>query len=131
GGAVASAAGAPAEAVDPAPDAVELRHEFRGAVQSIHVEQDTESVVTYQFTDAAGRPIGAPASSACRRFMISKAYPGATGVRVTHAPGRAPRVYEVFDRAHFPTVDLTTAVSPSDERPLPIHIRRTIGRTGP
>lgn len=119
-----ASAGPAAEAPGPAPDAVELRHEFRGAVQSIHVEQDTESVVTYQFIDAAGRPLGAPASSACRRFMISKAYPEATGVRIGHAPGRAPRVYEVFDRAHFPTVDLTTAVSPSDERPLPLHIRR-------
>lgn len=116
--------GAPAGAGGAATDLVELHHQFRGAVQSIHIEQDTESPVTYQFVDGAGAPVGEPAASSCRRFMISKAYPEAAGVRVTHAAGRAPRVYEVFDRAHFPTVDLATAVAATDERPLPLHTRR-------
>lgn len=98
-----------------------LTHRFRGAVQSIHVEQDRESPVHYQFFDAADAPIGERAMSACTRFMISKAYPTAVGVRVHHVRGIVPRVYEVYDRAHFPTVDVATALSPSDERPFPIH----------
>jgi pyruvate formate lyase activating enzyme len=105
-------------------DAVETLHDFRGAIQSIHVEQDRESTIRFQFVDAGGRPIGVQMTSACRRFMISKAYPEATGVRVTHARGTVPRIYEVFDRAHFPTVDLATAVAETDQRPLPILKRR-------
>jgi len=105
-------------------ETVELRHDFRGGVQAIHIEQDRESTVHYQFIDATGAAVGLPASSSCTRFMISKAYAGATGVRVSHAPDVVPRVFEVFDRAHFPTVDLATAVSTSDERPLPLLMPR-------
>jgi pyruvate formate lyase activating enzyme len=102
---------------------VELRHHFRGAVQSIHVEQDRESPVSFQFFDAEDRLIGEPAASSCTRFMISRAYPAAIGVVVHHVPGLVPRVYEVYDRAHYPTVDLASAVAPSDERPFPFHTR--------
>jgi pyruvate formate lyase activating enzyme len=96
-----------------------LRHRFRGAVQSIHIEQALESPVHYQFIDEHGQPVGERATSSCKRFMISKAYPTAVGVDVMHVPGIVPRVYEVFDRAHFPTVDLATARAETDRRPLP------------
>jgi pyruvate formate lyase activating enzyme len=102
---------------------VELRHRFRGAVQSIHVEQDRESPIYFQFVDHDDQPVGERSTSSCTRFMISKAYPTAAGVVVHHAAGLVPRVYEVYDRAHFPTVDVATAVSPSDEHPFPVHAR--------
>jgi pyruvate formate lyase activating enzyme len=98
-------------------------HDFRGAVQAIHVEQDHESTVHYQFVDASGSPIGERATSTCTRFMIAKAYPEATGVRMMHAPGLVPRLYEVYDRAHFPTVNLATAIAASDATPLPAHVK--------
>ena len=110
----------PGERVDTRDGAtVLLRHRFRGAVQSIHIEQDSESPVYYQFVDHQGRPVGERASSSCKRFMISKAYATAVGVDVLHVPGAVPRIYEVFDRAHFPTVDLGTARAETDQRPLP------------
>jgi len=114
---------APGAARDPerAAATTELVHRFRGAVQAIHIEQDRESPVAFQFIDAEDQPVGEPASSSCTRFMISKAYPAATGVRIHHVAAVAPRIYEVYDRAHFPTVDVATAMSPSEERPLPIH----------
>jgi pyruvate formate lyase activating enzyme len=105
-------------------DRVDLVHHFRGAVQSIHVEQDHESPIEYQFVDASGQGLGTPSQSTCTRFMISKAFPSATAVRIIHAAGQVPRLYEVFDRAHFPTVDLATAVADNDRQPLPLLRKR-------
>lgn len=97
----------------------ELTHEFRGAVQSIHIQQDDESSVYFQFVDAGGNPIGARARSSCRRFLVSKASADAAGVRIQFRPGRVPRILEVYDRAHFPTVDVTTGIAVSDDTPRP------------
>lgn len=79
-------------------------HHFRGPIQSCHIEQDYEEKVYFQFEDAGGKKLGAPAMSACLRFMISSGYEEAVKVRIFHTEGKAPKVFEVYDRAHFPVL---------------------------
>ena len=79
-------------------------HHFRGPIQSCHVEKSNEEPVYYQFEDKDGNLLGAPDASACMRFMISSGFPQAVAVRIFHNLGKVPRVYEVYDRAHFPVL---------------------------
>jgi pyruvate formate lyase activating enzyme len=102
----------------------EVVHPFRGAISAVHVEQAAESPIGYEFLDEDGAVVGAPGTSSCTRFLISKAHPRAVAVRVRHRPAQPPRLFEVFDRAHFPTVDVDTAVAADDRRPLP-HLERS------
>ncbi|MCA9541190.1 MAG: hypothetical protein KC620_19955, partial [Myxococcales bacterium] len=90
---------------------------------ALHVELPAEAAVRYQALDAAGEPLGTPRVETCQRFMIAFDDARAAAVRLEHPPGVAPRLYEVYDRAHFPTVDVATAVSPSADTPLPFFAR--------
>lgn len=97
---------------------LEVVHHFRGAISAVHVEQATESLVEFAFVDAQGQMVGQPGRSTCTRFLISKAHPSAVSVRIRHQPGQAPRLFEVYDRAHFPTLDVGQA-PPADDRMPP------------
>jgi pyruvate formate lyase activating enzyme len=67
------------------------------------------------------------------RFILSKSHPDETGVEIFSPPGFHLRLFEVYDRAHYPTVDLDQARSVeevlTDAVPLPRFERLRQGRT--
>lgn len=82
-----------------------IEHVFRGPIRSCHVEQNPhpgEHELYFMFTAADGQQVGETRSSTCARFMISCGAPEARSVRLYHRPGARPKLYEVYDRAHFP-----------------------------
>ena len=54
------------------------------------------------------------------RFILSKSAPDETGVRLAYGNGLDVRLFRVFDRAHYPTVDvaLETAENPAIPQPM-------------
>lgn len=53
------------------------------------------------------------------RFIIAKGAEDELGVELATSPALKTNLHEVFDRAHFPTIDLDSAESPNDVTPLP------------
>lgn len=97
-----------------------LTHVFRGAIGAAHIEQTTESLVRYVFLDADGREIMSGQSS-CLRFLVSRPSARALSMRIDLELDADARVLEVFDRAHFPTVDAEQSQSGScDVPPAPL-----------
>lgn len=77
-------------------------YQFRADVDAYHVQQDGERPIEYALFDARGDRLGAPRTSSCRRFLIARGHPQAVRVELRYHDGRAPVVFEVADRAHFP-----------------------------
>ncbi|MBI2910345.1 MAG: AmmeMemoRadiSam system radical SAM enzyme [Chloroflexi bacterium] len=57
------------------------------------------------------------------RFMVSKFRPDENGVEIMAPEDFKLRIFEVYDRAHYPTVDLDTAQADQDQTPLPYYTR--------
>ena len=95
---------------------VERTHQFRGPLRVLHVAQPLESAIEVTWLDAAGTPVDTPEVHRCTRFQI--AHPKASAVRLRHASASPLELFEIYDRAHFPTVS-TREQSPSADRPLP------------
>ena len=111
------------------PSGERLQHaEFRwhGDVRSLHVQVRNDTGVeqlVYQRrfgTDTEGewtRLQLLPGES--YRFIAAKASPGELGVTVAIPAGVRSSLHEVFDRAHFPTVEVTKGSLNDDVSPLP------------
>jgi pyruvate formate lyase activating enzyme len=105
------------------------RFEWHGDVRSLHVQVRNKSAVeqvVYQrrFGDPA---IGgewqlvplAPHES--YRFIAAKATPAEQGVEVAIPEAVSSSLHEVFDRAHFPTVEVSAGSLRGDITPFPMY----------
>ncbi len=81
-----------------------LTHMFRGPIQAYHIEQTQETPLFYHFVTASGTPVGEIGSNSCTRFMLSRSHEESAGLCLYHADEHPPQVFEVYDRAHFPTL---------------------------
>ncbi len=106
----------PDQQVEPA------RFQWHGDIRSLHVQvQNLASVPqqVYERRFGDGVPPGwavlplAPGES--YRFIAAKAYPGERGVEVAVPAACQSSLHEVFDRAHFPTLDLLEEPSASED----------------
>ena len=101
------------------PDYVSVDHMFRGVIRACHIEQKGESKVFWQFVSAEGEPLpGEIGTSACDRFMLAKTVEDAEGIRLWHAPDQRIKVFELYDRAHFPVLDAETTNGKSENIPV-------------
>ena len=110
-------------------DLEERRLDWRGDVQACHVEitnRDPAPSTVYYWRLGPGRdggtgPFGTPiGGGASHRFIVSKAAPDELGIRLQYPSSVQLRLYEVFDRAHFPTLEVEDARNASDRVPLPL-----------
>lgn len=109
------------------------RFHWHGDVRSLHVQVRNQADVpqeVYERRLGDGVPADwsvlplAPGES--YRFIAAKAYPGETGVEVAVPPKCQSSLHEVFDRAHFPTLDLLEESSlTEDVTPFPRYEKPT------
>lgn len=91
-------------------------HGFRGAIRSCHVELAGKEPVYYQFERANGDIVEVPKAMGCDRFMLSSPHADVEQVRFFFSD-KAPRVFEVYDRAHFPIMGASETFSCSEDVP--------------
>jgi pyruvate formate lyase activating enzyme len=111
------------------------RFDWHGDVRSLHVRvqnpQEHSSDVYHRSVRIDGPdPSGwskltlDPAES--YRFIVSAADVKDVGVEVAVEPGVTSTLHEVFDRAHFPTEEVSGAGSHADATPLPLYETRLV-----
>ncbi|WP_352301905.1 AmmeMemoRadiSam system radical SAM enzyme [Kineosporia sp. NBRC 101731] len=115
--------------VDSLPDQYQVADfTWHGDIRSLHIQllnEGTESQVVYQrrFGDPAAGTAWTPlplAPGESYRFAAAKATPDEHGVQVAISPeGVKCSLHEVFDRAHFPTVEVATGALNEDVTPFP------------
>ena len=91
-------------------------HHFRGVIRSCHVELADKEPVYYQFESGDGIVFGEVEKMGVNRFMLSSPHPAVEHVRFFYTDA-APRVFEVYDRAHFPIMQATETFSCSEHVP--------------
>jgi pyruvate formate lyase activating enzyme len=100
---------------------------YHGDVKACHIEaynsSDRNTSVVYRRVDANGAVLGQPITVPLKpgqnyRFIISKGYPEETGVIIEHIDRTNVRIFEVFDRAHYPTEDFSVTKGLSDVTPI-------------
>ncbi|PFW88941.1 AmmeMemoRadiSam system radical SAM enzyme [Bacillus pseudomycoides] len=100
---------------------------YHGDVKACHVEinnlSDKNSAVIYRRRTSDGSTLGQPISvpvkaGASYRFIISKGFPEEVGIDIEYLNSTMVRVYEVFDRAHYPTEDISVTQGLSDVTPV-------------
>jgi pyruvate formate lyase activating enzyme len=115
------------------PETLQERHyQWRGDVNACHVEMmnpGTETTAIYYWRMNGNGSHSGPFRSHLHggdqyRFIISKSSPHETGVRIQYPKQIQLKLYEVFDRAHYPTVDIDTVQGESDSIPALHYIRR-------
>lgn len=118
----------------------ERLYEWHGDVNACHVEIENEGTETmeiyYWHREKDGSRSG-PFSihihiQESHRFIISKASPDEVGIIIEYPTHVRLKLYEVFDRAHYPTVELEESEkSTSDTVPFPYYIPRSkqLGRS--
>jgi pyruvate formate lyase activating enzyme len=107
------------------------RREFRwhGDINALHVEvnnpTDAPGFLSHRRLNRIEEsrfqrdvPLGANESF---RFILSKAHSSETGVELLIPARWLVKLYEVYDRAHFPTVDVDTGQADQDCTPLPFY----------
>lgn len=107
----------------------ERRCEWHGDVNACHVEVinfGKEKTSIYYWREE-GEQISSPRVTHVDpqdsyRFIVSKSSPQETGIRIQYPEDVQVKVYEVFDRAHYPTLDVDQGRSESDSIPLPLYI---------
>ncbi|MCU7725981.1 AmmeMemoRadiSam system radical SAM enzyme [Actinoplanes sp. KI2] len=114
----------------PADRIKERQQLWRGDVKAAHVEIDNHDDVARMVrvvVDGGGhdgeviREVPIMAKSRFR-VIVCKSFGDDRGVRVLAPEGVEVTCYEVFDRAHFPTLPAETAVTESDSVPLPLFV---------
>jgi len=110
----------------------ERSYNWRGDVNACHVEMinttaETQAIYYWRMNgNGTGvGPIRSHVHAGDRyRFILSKSSPNETGVRIQYPDQIKLKLYEVFDRAHYPTVDVDTAQGESDSIPALQYVRR-------
>lgn len=110
--------------------------DWHGDVRSLHVQvrndSPTEQLVYQRRYGAQGAEEGwtvlrlKPAES--YRFIVAKATPDELGVEVVVPPDVRNSLHEVFDRAHFPTVEVEAGALNDDVSPLPSFVVENTAR---
>ncbi|GKX61142.1 AmmeMemoRadiSam system radical SAM enzyme [Leminorella grimontii] len=96
-------------------------HMFRGAIQACHIEQDEGATLYYQFISSDGQPVGEVGMNGCARFMLSKSDDKAAGIQLYHPEKSDIRLFEVYDRAHFPVMSAEQTQGTSEDVPITFH----------
>jgi pyruvate formate lyase activating enzyme len=118
----------PAPTVATLPDGMKVASlSWHGDVRSSHVQVRNDlatATVVYQrrYGDPAVGPDWLPLTlkpGESYRFAAAKATPAETGVEVAIPDGVRCSLHEVFDRAHFPTVEAGSGTLNDDVSPLP------------
>jgi len=119
----------PREQVDslPADGVRTASHTWHGDVRSLHVQvRNNSGEVRAVYQRRTGDPDAGTGWSVLRlhpgesyRFIAAKATPAETGVEVAIPAGVDSSLHEVFDRAHFPTVEISAGSLNEDVTPLP------------
>lgn len=122
----------PTELIPEAGESIAVeRFNYHGDVRACHVEAlnvtNKMGTFVYKRRDAMGNYLGEPIAIPVKpgesyRFIISKGYPEEIGVELHYVNSNIVRVFEVFDRAHYPTLDLSVTQAQHDTVPLP-HFR--------
>ncbi|MCK2212398.1 AmmeMemoRadiSam system radical SAM enzyme [Actinomadura sp. ATCC 31491] len=114
----------------PATDLERRDHFWRGDVRAVHVEVRNEESVPRM---VRARVLGGPNEGTVIRevpvlpnsdfrFICSKADPDDIGVTLEFPRSVGMKSYEVYDRAHFPTLEVEAAPTESDSVPLPVFL---------
>lgn len=108
-------------------ETVDIKHfDYHGDIKACHIEvnnlSDRTTSVIYRRRAADGSILGQPIAVPVKadtnyRFIISKGYPEEIGVEIEHVDSTTVRIYEVFDRAHYPTEDFSVTKGLSDITP--------------
>ncbi len=117
-----------AESPQSAADWVRCEHHWRGDVKAVHLEVentgDQPGNVKVEVLGGAHdrEPVRTVPVLAGRRFrfICCKAQPDDHGIRVIHPPDLRVRYFDVYDRAHFPTVAVEEADPDGDVTPAPV-----------
>jgi pyruvate formate lyase activating enzyme len=103
-------------------------HRWRGDVRAVHVEvhNATGNVASAQVSVLGGARDGSLLrnvpimSGRSFRFICCKSHQDDEGITVAHPPGLAVNYYDVYDRAHFPTMAVGRAEPIGDATPGPV-----------
>lgn len=106
---------------------------WHGDVRALHVQVSnnsdrTATVFQRRFGDPAVPERWAPIvlrPGESFRFIAAKSTPDEEGVMVAAPRGCTSSLHEVFDRAHFPTVEIGAGANNGDITPLPAFLPRT------
>jgi pyruvate formate lyase activating enzyme len=113
----------------PLADGPTRRYDWHGDIRSLHVQalnmERVDAFVQYRCLYGA-RPPGPWHSipifgGESWRFIIAKASEDEVGIEVIASKSLKTNLHEVFDRAHFPTVDIEAGRAASDVTPLPAY----------
>ena len=109
----------------PSDEFIRHTYDWRGDITSIHVQvknPSSQSASLYYRTrkEDSGdwaEVIMAPEES--YRFILAKSNSNETGLEIALPEYMHSNLYEVFDRAHFPTISIEDGVSENDRTALP------------
>ncbi len=100
---------------------------YHGDVKACHVEAanptDMLTSITYRRIATDGSQLGEVETVVMKphseyRFIISKGYKEEVGIEIKHQECLMTRIFEVFDRAHYPTDDFSVTQGLSDITPI-------------
>ncbi|MFJ5711476.1 AmmeMemoRadiSam system radical SAM enzyme [Streptomyces sp. NPDC093105] len=102
--------------------------DWHGDVRAVHVQlRNTSAAPVRAYSRRYGDATADPAWEAVDlaphesfRSIAAKSTPGETGVQVAVPRDCASSLHQVFDRAHFPTVEATEGTLDGDVSPLPL-----------
>lgn len=102
-------------------------HTWHGDIRSLHLQvrntaDEEQAVFQRRFGDSEVGPewtVVRLAPGESYRFIAAKATPAEEGVEVAIPSGVESSLHEVFDRAHFPTVEVAAGSLNADVTPLP------------
>ena len=112
--------------------------DWHGDIKAVHVEvmnpssQDVTVVAVSRGGASSGEVLRTvPVKTGSRhRFMLSKTSPDQDGVAIVAHPEVEVRLFEVFDRAHFPIMSTAEVSNESDAVPQPAFIGMPFAKVG-
>ncbi len=109
----------------PSDEFIRHTYEWRGDITSVHVQVKNPSSQTAALYYRAGKEelylwtevMMQPGES--YRFILAKSNPNEIGLEIAMPETMTSNLFEVFDRAHFPTISVEEGVSENDRTALP------------
>lgn len=100
-------------------------YNWRGDIISVHVQAkntgDAPASIYYRPQNSAQtnwKTVTLEAQESYR-FILTKSHPSEIGLEIAWDPSIQSNLYEVFDRAHFPTVSIDEGIAEDDRVALP------------
>jgi pyruvate formate lyase activating enzyme len=101
--------------------------DWHGDIRSLHVQVRNDTISTAPICHRRRTATGASpwtviqlAPGESYRFILAKSSPDEIGPDIVLPGGLPSNLHEVFDRAHFPTVALSSAAAAGDVSPFPL-----------